>query len=407
MNNYKKFSILFLIFELMLVVVANIYIVRYNENSLDKQYKVEVQRIINEVNAGQELGSIDIDEYKSIISVKKYNPEEKVQNEYLVKEIDGQLYRFEYIHNNDSRFTIIMNIIFGIILVSTSGLLWYLNRKLIIPFNNIHNLPTELAKGNLSVPIKEEKSKFFGKFLWGMDMLREKLEDDKLREYELIKEKKTLILSLSHDVKTPLSAIDLYVKALKEGLYDTDEKKQEVFLGIEKNINEIKGYVNEIAKASREDFLSLDVNNKEVYLWDIIKMVKMYYSEKMRKNHTDFIIEETVNCLIYADTDRLVEVLQNVIENALKYGDGKKIDISFDEEEDCKLIVVSNTGNSLKEEEIPNLFDSFYRGSNSGNIAGSGLGLYISKELMHKMDGDIYIAVSEDIFKIVLVLRKM
>ncbi len=391
----------------MLVVVANIYIVRYNENSLDKQYKVEVQRIINEVNAGQELGSIDIDEYKSIISVKKYNPEEKVQNEYLVKEIDGQLYRFEYIHNNDSRFTIIMNIIFGIILVSTSGLLWYLNRKLIIPFNNIHNLPTELAKGNLSVPIKEEKSKFFGKFLWGMDMLREKLEDDKLREYELIKEKKTLILSLSHDVKTPLSAIDLYVKALKEGLYDTDEKKQEVFLGIEKNINEIKGYVNEIAKASREDFLSLDVNNKEVYLWDIIKMVKMYYSEKMRKNHTDFIIEETGNCLIYADTDRLVEVLQNVIENALKYGDGKKINISFDEEEDCKLIEVSNTGNSLKEEEIPNLFDSFYRGSNSGNIAGSGLGLYISKELMHKMDGDIYIAASEDIFKIVLVLRKM
>lgn len=391
----------------MLVVVANIYIVRYNENSLDKQYKVEVQRIINEVNAGQELGSIDIDEYKSIISVKKYNPEEKVQNEYLVKEIDGQLYRFEYIHNNDSRFTIIMNIIFGIILVSTSGLLWYLNRKLIIPFNNIHNLPTELAKGNLSVPIKEEKSKFFGKFLWGMDMLREKLEDDKLREYELIKEKKTLILSLSHDVKTPLSAIDLYVKALKEGLYDTDEKKQEVFLGIEKNINEIKGYVNEIAKASREDFLSLDVDNQEIYLWDIIKMVKMYYSEKMRKNHTDFIIEETGNCLIYADTDRLVEVLQNVIENALKYGDGKKINISFDEEEDCKLIEVSNTGNSLKEEEIPNLFDSFYRGSNSGNIAGSGLGLYISKELMHKMDGDIYIAASEDIFKIVLVLRKM
>lgn len=391
----------------MLVVVANIYIIRYNENRLDKQYKVEIHRIVNEVNSGQELSSIDMDEYKSILSVEKYNPEEKVKNEYLIEEIDGKLYRFGYIHNNDGRFTIIMNIIFGIILVSTSGLLWYLNRKLIIPFNNIHNLPTELAKGNLSVPIKEEKSKFFGKFLWGMDMLREKLEDDKLREYELIKEKKTLILSLSHDVKTPLSAIDLYVKALKEGLYDTDEKKQEVFLGIEKNINEIKGYVNEIAKASREDFLSLDVNNKEVYLWDIIKMVKMYYSEKMRKNHTDFIIEETVNCLIYADTDRLVEVLQNVIENALKYGDGKKIDISFDEEEDCKLIVVSNTGNSLKEEEIPNLFDSFYRGSNSGNIAGSGLGLYISKELMHKMDGDIYIAVSEDIFKIVLVLRKM
>lgn len=82
----------------------------------------------------------------------------------------------------------------------------------------------ELAKGNLSVPIKAEKSKFLGRFLWGMDMLRETLEGNKEKELALQKEKKTLILSLTHDIRTPLSAIRLYAKALAEEIYTTGDR---------------------------------------------------------------------------------------------------------------------------------------------------------------------------------------
>ena len=64
-------------------------------------------------------------------------------------------------------------------------------RVILIPFNSMSTLTVELAKGNLSTQIKEEKSKFFGKFLWGMDMLRENLEESKATELELQKEKKT------------------------------------------------------------------------------------------------------------------------------------------------------------------------------------------------------------------------
>ena len=283
----------------------------------------------------------------------------------------------------------------------------YLDRKLITPFLKINNLPIELAKGNLSVPIKEEKSRYLGKFLWGMDMLREKLEDDKRRELKLLKEKKTLILSLSHDVKTPLSAIDLYAKALRTGLYDSDERRKEAFLGIEKNVSEIKRYVGEIVDASREDILSLDVKNGEVYLLDCINTITDYYSEKMEHLHIEFVVEGVDNCLIFGDGDRIVEVLQNVIENALKYGDGKRVDITFEEEENCKLITISNTGCGIDRDELPHLFDSFYRGSNSGNVSGSGLGLYICKELMHRMEGEIFAKETEDSFKVTLVLKKM
>lgn len=238
-------------------------------------------------------------------------------------------------------------------------------------------------------------------------MLRENLEDTKKRELSYQKEKKTLILSLSHDIKTPLSAIKLYARALKDNLYDTEEKKMAVVDGISKNTLEIEHYVNEIVKNSREDFLELPVKMSSFYLNEVIDKIQAYYTDKLETIKTKFVIGEYSNCMVKGDEDRAVEVLQNVIENAIKYGDGQKINISFTDEEDCKLISVTNTGCSLKEEDLPHIFDSFYRGSNTKNQEGSGLGLYICKQLLMKMDGDIFAKISENnTFKVTVVMRK-
>jgi signal transduction histidine kinase len=285
-------------------------------------------------------------------------------------------------------------------------ILVYVHNKVLKPFHDMSNLSYELAKGNLSMPVKEEKSKLFGKFLWGMNMLREKLEENKEKELEFQKERKTLILSLSHDIKTPLSSIELYSKALLEDLYDTKEKRDEALQGITRNVKEIKGYVDEIVTASREDFLNLEVNMGEYYLSEVMKDIESFYNDKLSVIHTEFQVDEIPQCILKGDKNRMVEVLQNIMENAIKYGDGKSIHISFDEEEDCKLIHIENSGCNLKEEEFPNLFDSFYRGSNSGGVKGSGLGLYICKTLMRKMDGEIYAEMNEDVFGVTVVVRK-
>lgn len=94
------------------------------------------------------------------------------------------------------------------------------------------------------------------------------------------------------------------------------------------------------------------------------------------------------------------------MENAIKYGDGKCIKISCTEEENCKLISIENTGCNLKEEELLNLFDSFYRGSNSQGIRGNGLGLYICRNLMLKMDGEVFAKMKDDRFCITVVIRR-
>lgn len=406
MSKYRRFAIVFIFIELLLLVCANIYMQGLFAKTQEKYYKVDISRIVARMEQGEKIESIDLKDYEYIISVRKFDPKVIYKGEYALREIEGILYSFEYIDDHNGQIEIMVNAIMGLCIVANIILLIYLDRKMIRPFFKMNYLTTELAKGNLSVPIQQEKSKFFGKFLWGMDMLRETLEGDKQRELKLLKEKKTLILSLSHDIKTPLSAIDLYNKALKKGMYTSDEDKNAAFEGIEKNIEEIKRYVKEITKASREDFLTLNVNISDCYLSQILSAIREYYEEKMKRLHIEFSVMNTEDCMIHGDFDRIVEVLQNVIENAIKYGDGKKITINLDEEENCKLLTVCNGGCSLAEEELPHIFDSFYRGSNSEKQEGSGLGLYICKELMHKMDGDLFAKIKDREFYMTVVLRK-
>ena len=450
MNKFKKAAGLIILLELILIAGLNIFYI-INKSNEKGYHKVDVERIIyllenepasyndpkteadsvqknepaaqndsdaqvNPVQKNPESQSnsnlidnikkIDLSQYETVIRITLFNPDEICNKEYMVEEVNGTLLRFEYKEADEKTGLLPMNIGLVVMFLATVILLNYIRIKVIAPFTKMSDMTVELAKGNLLAPIKEEKSRFFGKFLWGMDMLRENLEDSKAKELEYQKEKKTMLLSLSHDIKTPLSAIQLYTKAMSEGLYDTEEKKQEAYAGILNNTKQIKTYCDEIYKLSREDFMELNVNVGEVYLSQVLDKVRAYYSDKLSVLHTDFKISEYDDCLLSADKDRLEEALQNLMENAIKYGDGKEICISFSDEEDCKLITVSNTGCSLEENDISNIFDSFYRGSNTKNIGGNGLGLYIVKQLMKKMDGDVFAEISKDRFNITLVARK-
>lgn len=410
MNRFKGFVCLILIIEVVLVLLCNGIYIHQNESDTGRLYRVETARVAREIEGQnltvEQVEIMDLSAYETLVKVTVFRPEETCNNDYVVEEINDILYRIEYRANRESNIIIWMNLaLVGMILITVAVLI-YVYRKVLKPFHAMSNLSYELAKGNLSTPVKEEKSKLFGRFLWGMDMLREKLEDNKEKELEFQKDRKTLILSLSHDIKTPLSSIELYSKALAEDLYDTKEKRDEALQGIARNVKEIKGYVDEIVTASREDFLNLEVKNGEVYLSAVVDSIQAYYREKLSVIHMDFTVENFDECLLKGDQNRLIEVLQNIMENAIKYGDGRSVRIMFEDEEDCKLIHIENSGNELKDEELPNLFDSFYRGSNSHGVKGNGLGLYICKTLMHKMDGEVYAKSGEESFTVTVVARK-
>lgn len=407
MSKFRRFAIGFILVEMLIFIIINLYTAMENKDRKIKQYNVDISRICSRMENGESILDINISEYNSIVAVDLFDINANYNQKYVVKSINEDLYCFQYIEEDTNYIYNRLRVFVAIIIFANVALFIYIDRKLLRPFDHMNKLTTELAKGNLATPVRQEKSKYFGKFLWGMDMLRETLEDNKKRELELLKEKKTLVLSLSHDIKTPLSAIDLYSKALQRDLYGSDNERKAAYEGIADNISEIKRYVDEITNVSREDFLRLETQNSEIYVSGCIDKISTYYAEKMKRFHIDFSIDTLEDCLLYGDEDRLIEVMQNCIENAIKYGDGKRIHISFGEEDNCKLITISNSGCKLNEDELMNIFDSFYRGSNSSNEEGSGLGLYICKKLMRMMDGDIFAKIQGDEYSITMVIKKV
>ncbi|MCQ4022076.1 MULTISPECIES: HAMP domain-containing sensor histidine kinase [unclassified Ruminococcus] len=389
-------------------VAVNILFLSQSNDESGRPYRVEASRIEQAILNGE---SFDLSEYNYITAVEVLDENNKssfynTDSDFLIKEIDGSVYRFEYKFNNDnSNMLVLINIALTIMAVVVIVILFYIYFKMVKPFNTLCEVPFELAKGNLTIALKENKNRFFGRFVWGLDLLREKLEQQKTQELALQKDKKTLVLSLSHDIKTPLGIIELYAKALEKNLYKEEEKKNKIAASISGKCDEIRGYVDEIIKASNEDFLNLSVNNGEFYLSAMINEIKRFYSDKLDLLKIEFIVNKYCDCLLKGDIDRGVEVLQNIIENAVKYGDGKSISLSFAHEEDCIIVSVSNTGSQLSDSELTHIFDSFWRGSNVGSNTGSGLGLYICRRLMKKMDGDIFAECKDKIMTVSAVFR--
>ena len=394
---------------ILAVLCIAVNAVVFRQGSRDYElHNVEINRAEQVILSGNEP---DILSFETITSISVSDGSERFYNapgNYAVKSINGRLYRFDYREKqSDNRPSVLKTelCLGGIVLLYLAVML-YIRQRVIKPFERFSGLPEELARGNLAVPVKEHKSRYFGKFTWGIDMLREKLEQSRSREYEHIRNEKTRLLSLSHDIKTPLSAIKLYANAISKGIYSTPEKQRSAAESISEKADEIEGYVSEIISSSAENMLPIRVESGDFYLSEVIGRITKYYTDKLSALSAELVTEKYTDCMLKGDPDRLEEVLQNILENAVKYGDGRNISISFADEEDCRLVTVSNSGNTLPAEEMNHIFNSFWRGSNSGGKPGNGLGLYICRRLMTAMDGDIFAEADGDIMRVTAVCRK-
>lgn len=408
MKTYRIFTAAVAIFFVLAIAVVNV--VMMNGSFVNGgEYRVEIERAALAISQGKEPDNSHFEYIRSIEKANEFdNAFFDVNGEYAIRIINGVAYRFDYqiVQEADRKTMVTVNVILGITALTVIGVLIYIERNIIKPFHRLTDVPYQLSKGNLIMPVKEMKSRYFGRFHWGLDLLRDKLEQQKAEEMRLQKEKKTLILSLSHDINTPLSAIKLYAKALSKNLYRDRERQREIAENINKKADEIEAFVSQIVTASNEDFLHIEVSPSEMYLSELMDKIKAYYTEKLELNRTDFVISEYGNCILKGDLERSVEVLQNIIENSIKYGDGRMIRIDFSDEEDCKLVTVTNSGGSLSESELPHIFESFWRGSNAKNRSGSGLGLYICRQIMLKMDGEIFAKIDGEYMKVTAVFRK-
>lgn len=411
-------------------LIIIIFVPSKDTHNIDGIYKITINRIhqrltddleknnqiINnlteeDMNSVKNIEIIDY-QHKTYEEIDRFFYDGVIQNETEVfRTIDGTDYIVKYsIEHNGSRSNLLR---LCFILVITGAYVYFmihilmLHRNLIKPMERISGITKQLARGYLGEVNLQSKNRHFKNFIWGLDMLREQLSYERDKNAKLEKQRKTLVAGLSHDIRTPLSSVKNYSIALKENVYETQEDRNKALEVILDKVEVIEKLTKELLETSSKEVSRIEVKPKEIYMIEVHNQLNRIIHRKTDLLHVDYFeAKMDENLMLFVDLERLQEVFDNIIENALKYGDLKNIKICYSMEENYQLIEIHNTGSAIPKTELKYIFNSYYRGSNVNDKPGYGLGLYISKQIMKNMQGDIYVKNTEDGVSFVVVIKR-
>ena len=277
-------------------------------------------------------------------------------------------------------------IIFGILLIFIACMYGkYIEKNIITPFNNMKNFAGRIAEGKLDEVLVMDKNNMFGTFTESFDIMREELDASRKREVALQRRERELVASLSHDLKTPITGIKVTTELLKAKLEaGKTEGMEEKLDNIYKKTEQIDVLVSDLFSSTLEDLGEFKVSctdEKASVLGEIIAK----YDDKSK-----VIAADIPDVLIRIDTKRMSQVIGKIISNSYKYA-GTKIDVSYRIEDEFLEMTIKDYGPGVPEEELSLIANKFYRGKQwtGSKQEGSGLGLYIAKMLMEKMDGEL------------------
>ncbi|MFF5996439.1 HAMP domain-containing sensor histidine kinase [Lysinibacillus sp. KU-BSD001] len=272
------------------------------------------------------------------------------------------------------------SLIVGLLIIVTILYHIYLYKTLLKPFGQLQQFAANVARGNLDIPLNMDKNNYFGAFTESFDLLREELYAARQREYESNRSKKELVATISHDIKTPIASI----KAVSELMLMQikDEKMMKHVNTINSKAEQINLLVTDMFHATLEELQQLKLTVTEEPSEILADMF-----ENVNYDH-QIVYEPFPACIILIDPVRLQQVIDNIISNSYKYA-GTKISITSHIIQDYLELHIQDFGPGISEEELPLLFNKYYRGKNVEGKNGSGLGLYISKYFMENMYGQI------------------
>lgn len=300
-----------------------------------------------------------------------------------------QLKRF-LIHNIWVVFIFIL-----IILYVTTTFVYY---KIIHPFQMLQKFATHIAVGNLDIPLNMDKTNYFGAFTESFDLMRSELKKARQGEYRANLAKKELVAELSHDIKTPVSTIMALCEILQIKLRDTEVIDK--INTINQKADVIDKLINNMFHATLEELEALKIEPRE----ELSTIVPQMFMDINHYGKIQFI-NDIPGCLIYCDKLRLNQVIDNIINNSYKYAN-TNIEITFGEEMNYISIEIRDFGPGVAAENLPLLYEKFYRGENASSHSGSGLGLYLAKQFMEGMAGSIEYFVDHG-FVVVLNIKKI
>lgn len=286
---------------------------------------------------------------------------------------------------------VLLYVLLGIGVFSVSFLL--LQSRSMRYISRISSAMREIAEGDLNITLDVEGDDEFADMAENLNNMVEELRQLMDRERESERTKNELITNVAHDLRTPLTSIIGYLELLS-GPVKLNEEMQKKYLDITyKKSKRLQKLIEDLFGFTKLNYGKISMKVSKV---DIVKllsqMLEEFYPNFMEKNLAYELQSNVTAKVITADGNLLARLFDNLINNAIKYGsEGKKIIVKVDATDTVVTVSVTNFGYVIPKEELPLLFEKFYRveQSRSVNTGGTGLGLAIAKNIVDMHGGTI------------------
>ena len=276
----------------------------------------------------------------------------------------------------------------------------YCKKRIFTPIREISTSAKAIIEGNYDLEVirtywRTVDENEVGDLIYAFELMRDELKSKQIKEEMLKKSQQELISCISHDLKTPISTIKAYSEGLRDNIAKNPEQEADFVKIIINKTDLLISMISELLEYSNAQLNQLDINREEIYFLDYFNSLMNEIKVVAQQNCIDFSFEQNMSDMIVnIDRRRITEVMYNLVENSIKYRGNKKgkITVIVEHQDKYVLVRVKDNGIGISPDDIPYVFDKFYRAekSRSTSIPGSGLGLSICKYIINAHNGEIY-----------------
>ena len=316
---------------------------------------------------------------------------------------EGTLFIVTHIKSLISK-TLLIDMIIAIvlILVFTSLMLTrWIHKGVFLPVNELNTAMQNIAEGNFEYRLSVEGKGEIGELYQNYEEMRQRLKESAEEKVQQEKQNRELISNISHDLKTPITAIKGYVEGIMDGVADSPEKMDKYIRTVYNKANDMDRLINELTIYSGINSNRIPYNfhriNVADYFKDCVEDVGLDLDSKnIELNYSNLVDPDVV---VIADPEQMKRVINNIIGNSVKYMDKEHgvIDIRILDEIDSIRVEIEDNGKGIAAKDLPNIFERFYRTDSSRNSSkgGSGIGLSIVKKIVEDHGGYIWATSKE------------
>ena len=284
-----------------------------------------------------------------------------------------------------------------IILVFTAlsvGLWIY--RSIAVPLVKLRKATRNIKEGNLDFVLEVEGNDEFSQLCQDFEEMRKRLKESTEEKILMDKENKELISNISHDLKTPITAVKGYVEGIMDGVADTPEKMDRYVRTIYNKTNEMDHLINELTFYSKIDTNRIPYTFSKLNVEDYFSDCAEELGLEMETRRIELVYANYVEkgVQVIADGEQIRRVIHNIVSNAIKYMEKPKgiIQLRVKDVGDFIQVEIEDNGKGIAAKDLPYIFDRFYRTDVSRNSSkgGSGIGLSIVKKIMEDHGGKVW-----------------